>query len=138
VVDTSEGRWRVTVEATDETGLVSRMTRVVKVNMTLGFLRTTPRRLYLPPQGREFEIGWQLRRAARVRVAIEALDGTVVKAYPMRRYRQGERSVVWNGLQRDGKPVKGGLYLVKVLARNSLGTVELERKLGVQRIKGSP
>jgi hypothetical protein len=138
VVDTSEGRWRVTVEATDETGLVSRMTRIVKVNLTLGFLRTTPRRLYLPPQGRELEIAWQLRHAARVRVTIEALDGTVVKAYPMRRYRRGERSVVWNGLSRDGKPVKGGLYFVKVLARNNLGTVELDRKLGVQRIAGPP
>jgi hypothetical protein len=106
------------------------------VNTTLGFLRTAPRRLFLPPQGRALAVSWQLARPARVRVTIEARDGTVVKVFPLRRYPRGSAAVVWNGLARGRVPVPGGAYVARVVARNGLGSVELVRRFGVQRVKG--
>ena len=35
------------------------------------------------------------------------------------------QGVVWNGLDRSKKAVKGGKYVVRVLAKNTLGTIEL-------------
>ena len=53
-----------------------------------------------------------------------------------RRYGPGEQGVTWNGLDREKKAVKGGKYVVRVVARNSLGTIDLARELRVQRIVG--
>jgi flagellar hook assembly protein FlgD len=126
------------VEAIDETGQASAMTQRFTVNSTLGFLRTVPKRLYLPPQGRLMAVTWRLARPARVRITIEARDGTVVKTFPFRRYRAGAATLVWNGLGRGRSAVPGGAYVARVIARNGLGTVELTRRFGVQRIKGAP
>ena len=133
-----EGRWRLQVQAIDDTGQASSMAQAFTVNTTLGFLRTVPRRLYLPPQGRPLAVSWRLSRPARVRVTVEARDGTVVKVFPFRRYPRGAATLVWNGLARGRVPVAGGAYLVRVVARNALGAVELTRRFGVQRIKGAP
>ena len=46
------------------------------------------------------------------------------------------RGVTWNGLDRTQKAVKGGGYVVRVVARNPLGTIDLARNLQVQRIVG--
>jgi hypothetical protein len=131
-----EGRWRLVVDAVDETGQPSSMVQAFTVNTTLGFLRTAPRRLYLPPKGRPLAVTWRLSRPARVRVTIEARDGTVVRSFPYRRFRRGPATLVWNGLARGRVPVKGGAYVVRVVARNGLGAVELTRRFGVQRVKG--
>jgi hypothetical protein len=131
-----DGRWVLRVDAIDETGQSSSMSQRFTVNTTLGFLRTTPRRLYLPSQGRPFEISWRLGRPARVAVRVEAADGTVVKRFPFRRYRQGPAAIVWNGLGKGRVAVRGGAYVVRVVARNALGTTELTRRFGVQRIAG--
>jgi hypothetical protein len=133
-----DGRWRLRVDAVDETGQASTMSRAFTVNTTLGFLRTAPRRLYLPPRGRALAVTWQLARPARVRVTIEARDGTVVKVFPLRRYPRGDAAVVWNGLARGRVAVPGGAYVARVVARNGLGSVELVRRFGVQRVKGPP
>ena len=44
--------------------------------------------------------------------------------------------MTWNGLDRTKKAVKGGGYVVRVVARNALGTLDLARNLRVQRIVG--
>ena len=44
--------------------------------------------------------------------------------------------MTWNGLDRTKKAVKGGGYVVRVVARNPLGTLDLSRDLRVQRIVG--
>jgi flagellar hook assembly protein FlgD len=112
------------------------MSQVFTVNTTLGYLTTSPRRLYLPPLGREVAITWKQARPARVVVTIETTAGEVVRTLALRRYRPGQPSVVWNGLDRARRAVKGGPYVVRVVARNALGTVELTRRLRVQRIVG--
>ncbi|HEY7729659.1 MAG TPA: hypothetical protein VH950_02040, partial [Gaiellaceae bacterium] len=53
-----------------------------------------------------------------------------------RRYRQGPAAIVWNGLGKGRVAVRGGAYVVRVVARNALGTTELTRRFGVQRIAG--
>ena len=53
-----------------------------------------------------------------------------------RRYPAGSPALVWNGLDRTRKAVKGGKYVVRVVAKNALGTLELTRDVRVQRIVG--
>lgn len=132
----ANGRWKLSVSAVDDTGQPSEMSQVFTVNTTLGYLVTAPRRLYLPPLGRDVTITWKQARAARVVVTIETRAGEVVRTLAVRRYQPGQPSVVWNGLDRTRKAVKGGTYLVRVVARNPIGAIELTRPLRVQRIVG--
>ena len=53
-----------------------------------------------------------------------------------RKYTAGTQGVTWNGLDRAKKAVKGGGDVVRVVARNPLGTLDLSRDLRVQRIVG--
>ncbi len=130
------GRWKLTVSATDDIGQQSAMTQVFTVNTTLGYLTTTPRKLFLPPRGRDLAIAWKEGQLARVVVTVETPAGEIVRTLAKRRYPAGNPGVIWNGLDRDRKPVKGGRYVVKVSAKNGLGTVELTHDVRVQRIVG--
>ncbi len=131
-----DGRWRLTVEATDELGQSSAMSRAFMLNTTLGFLATAKPRLFLPPGGRPLGISWRQAREARVVVTVETAAGAVVRTLARRRYEAGRISLVWNGLDRDGRRVRGGVYAVRVVARNELGSVELVRRFAVQRTAG--
>ena len=130
------GRWTLTVEALDETGQASEMSQAFTVNTTLGFLRATPPKLFLPPLGRDVAITWKQGLRARVVVTVETRAGEIVRTLARRRYEPGTPGVVWNGLDRRRQAVRGGGYLVRVVARNNLGTIELVRPLRVQRIVG--
>lgn len=131
-----EGRWRLLVEATDDVGQVTRMGRAFTVNDTLGFLATERNRLFLPPGGRPFGISWRQTREGRVIVTVESRWGTVVRTLARRRYAGGLVDLSWNGLDRSGKRVPGGVYQVRVVAANELGRVELVRRFAVQRTAG--
>jgi hypothetical protein len=129
------GRWTFEATAVDDSGQQSSMSRSYVVNTTLGFLRTRPGRLYLPPTGRDLAITWRVGSEARTRVTVETPAGEVIRLLADRRYPVGSASVVWNGLDRARGPVKGGRYVVRVVARNALGRMELTRVVGVQRVK---
>lgn len=124
------------MRATDDTGQSSQMTRSFVVNRTLGFLHTQPRKLFLPPRGRELAIVWRQGRPARIVVTVETHAGELVRTLARRISQPGARAAVWNGLDRKGKPVRGGVYVVRVVARNGIGTIELARDVRVQRIVG--
>ena len=132
----TQGRWKLTVAATDDVGQSSEMTQAFLVNSTIGFLTTAPKKLFLPPLGRDLRITWRQTKDARTFVTVETPAGDVVRTLAKRRYGPGEQGVTWNGLDREKKAVKGGKYLVRVVARNSLGTIDLARELRVQRIVG--
>jgi hypothetical protein len=132
----ADGRWKLSVAAADDTGQPSEMTQEFTVNTTLGYLETAPRKLFLPPLGRDLSIGWRQARPARVVVTVETPAGEVVRTLARRRYAAGDPAVVWNGLDRGRKAVKGGKYVIRVVARNTVGTVELTRPVRVQRIVG--
>jgi flagellar hook assembly protein FlgD len=132
----TEGRWRLVVQATDDVGQTTRMSQSFSVNTTLGFLATGRSRLYLPPGGRPFGITWRQARDARVVVTVESRWGTVLRMLALRRYSRGRVNLTWNGLDRTGHRVRGGIYQVRVVARNELGRVELVRRFAVQRTAG--
>ena len=136
VADPVDGRWKLAVSATDDTGQPSGMEQSFVVNTTVGFLATSPRKLFLPPLGRDLSITWRQSRAARVVVTVETSTGEVVRTLARRSYPVGGRTLVWNGLDRQHKAVKGGKYVVRVVAKNALGTIELVHDLRVQRIVG--
>ena len=83
----ANGRWKLSVTATDDTGQPSEMTQAFTVNTTLGFLCTAPRKLFLPPLGRDLRITWKQARVARVVVTVETPAGEVVRTLAKRSYR---------------------------------------------------
>jgi hypothetical protein len=130
----AEGTWKLSVAATDDLGQQTAMTRSFVVDDTLGFLSTSVPRLFLPPGGRDLAIAWKQTRGARAVVTVETKAGTVVRTLARRRYDAGDQSVVFNGLDRARKRVKGGVYLARVVARSELGTSELVRIFTVRQI----
>jgi hypothetical protein len=132
----AQGKWKLTVSATDDVGQPSEMSQTFLVNSTVGFLATDPRKLFLPPSGRDLRIGWKQTKAASVVVTVETRAGEVVRTLAKRRYAPGAQGVTWNGLDRKKKAVKGGWYVVRVVAKNPLGAIDLNRPLRVQRIVG--
>ncbi len=132
----AQGRWTLTVSAVDDIGQTSEMAQSFLVNTTIGFLATNPKKLFLPPGGRDIRITWKQTKTARVTVTVESRTGDVLRTLAKRSYTAGVKGVTWNGLDRAKKPVRGGGYVVRVVARNSLGTIDLARNLRVQRIVG--
>ncbi len=132
----AEGRWALSLSATDDQGLTSSAVRRFSVNSTLGFLRLEPVRLALPPRGATETIRWTQARAGRVKVTVETPEGVLIRIAALRRFEPGEQAVTWNGRQANGKPAAGGRYLVRLTATNELGSVTLEQPLIVRRIAG--
>ena len=132
----AEGRWKLSVSATDDQSQVSTATRRFWVNSTIGFLRVAPRTLLLPPRGRDLGIRWTQTRAARVRVQVETPQGILLRTVAQTTYPAGTVSVVWNGIRKDGRPAYGGLYKVVVTAQNGMGSVSLEQPLRIRRVAG--
>ena len=112
------------------------MTQSFLVNTTIGFLATNPKKLFLPPRGRDVRITLEADEDREVTVTVETAQGEVLRTLAKRSYTAGVRGVTWNGLDRTKKAVKGGGYVVRVVARNPLGTLDLARNLRVQRIVG--
>jgi hypothetical protein len=130
----AEGRWTLSVTATDDQGLSSTATRRFAVNSTLGFLKIDPTRLVLPKNGgRTAAIRWTQTRAARVRVTVETAEGVLVRTVANQRFEAGAQAVAWDGRANWGKLVFGGRYVVHVLATNELGVVALDQPLIVRR-----
>ena len=130
------GRWKLAVSAVDDIGQPSQMEQSFTVNTTVGYLSTVPSKLFLPPYGRDLAITWKQARAARVVVTVETPAGEVVRTLARRSYPVSDRALTWNGLDRQRRAVKGGRYVVRVAARNALGSIELTRDVRVQRIVG--
>jgi hypothetical protein len=132
----AEGRWTLTVSATDEQGLSSAMTRRFSVNSTLGSLGVVPSRVLLRKRGGRVEVRWSQSRAARVRVTIETPAGIVVRRVWNAALQSGDQSVLWDGRSRKGAPVADGPYIVRVTATNELGSVVLTQRVTTRRVRG--
>ena len=129
-----EGAWTLSVDATDDQGLVSSASRRFSVNSTLGFLKAPARVVVRRNVGGSGTIRWTQARAGRVRVTVETVDRVVVRTVANRRFPAGAKSVIWDGKMTNRKVVPGGSYVVRVQATNELGTVALERALRVRRL----
>jgi hypothetical protein len=130
-----EGRWTLTVSATDDQGLPSTTTRRFSVNSTLASLRFTPSRVLVRPTGGKADIRWTQARAARVKVTIETREGIVVRTAANSQLQAGEQSITWDGRAGNRKPVAGGAYVARVTATNELGAVSLTQSFTVRRVK---
>ena len=124
------------MNATDDLGTQTSMTRTFTVDNSIGFLQTSERTLFLPPGGRDFTISWKMGAAARVVATVEAGDGTVVRTLAIGRYGVGDRTVVWNGLDKTGRRPKGGVYEAHLVSRSAVGTVELVKPFAIRQIAG--
>ena len=134
-VTPAEGRWTLTVSATDDQGLPSTTTRRFTVNSTLASLRVSPARVVVRKTGGRAEVRWLQARAARVKVTVETPEGIVVRTVSNLAIQPGGQSVVWDGRAGNRKPVAGGRYVVRVTATNELGSVSLTQPLTVRRTK---
>jgi hypothetical protein len=129
-----EGRWRWVINAVDETGQHSVAERAFWLNTTLGRLRTASvfrvrkRRTALP-------IRFRLAYPARVRVTIETAAGARVRTVTTRTMLPGTKTVRWNGRYGNTALAYRGLYVVRVLASNRYGPVELTRRFVVRRAR---
>ena len=88
-----QGRWKLTVTATDDIGQPSEMTQSFVVNTTIGFLSTAPGKLFLPPKGRDLRIRWKQSKSASVVVTVETRAGEVVRTLARRTLRPRVRRV---------------------------------------------
>jgi Phosphodiester glycosidase/FlgD Ig-like domain len=132
----AEGRWSLTVSATDDQGLSSTTTRRFAVNSTLGSLGITPVRIAVRKTGGHADIRWSQARAARVKVTVETPEGIPVRTVSNGSLPAGQQTVVWDGRGGNRKPVAGGRYVVRVAATNELGLVSLTQAITVRRVAG--
>jgi hypothetical protein len=133
----AEGRWTLTVTTTDDQGLTSTTVRRFVVNTTIGSLRVTPRLVVARRSGGRVVIRWAQTRRARVRVTLERRGGTVSRALGAAAVLPaGQQTMIWDGRARARKPVPAGRYLVRVTARNGLGSISLTQAITVRRGTG--
>lgn len=129
-----EGRWRLTVNATDFEGKSSTAERSFMLNNTLGFITVKPlRALVHRKRGGRVSIGFQLTRAARVSVSITSKTGQLLRVIRNAQVPAGQVLATWNGKYPNGKTVFSGTYVAKVTASNGAGRSELARSFRVRR-----
>jgi hypothetical protein len=129
-----EGRWRLTVNATDFEGKSSRADRSFFLNNTLGFITVRPLRAFVNRRrGGRITIGFQLTRAARVSVAITSKTGQLLRVVRNARVPAGQVVATWNAKYPNGKTVFSGTYVAKVTAITGSTRAELARSFRVRR-----
>jgi hypothetical protein len=123
----AEGRWRLDVTATDDTGQTSTTSQRFTVNSTLGFAKLSRRSLVVRVRGKQtISAGVTLTRPARVLATVETTSGVRVAAIALRRLEAGRFRATWKGTTLGGKSLAyGGIYVIRFRATNELGVVEL-------------
>jgi flagellar hook assembly protein FlgD len=61
-----------------------------------------------------FQIRYQLKQDADIRLSIFDITGREVRALFSGRQRAGDHSAIWNGADDSGKIVASGIYFVKL------------------------
>ena len=121
------GRWQLVLEARDDQGRATTMSRAFVVDDTLGFLRVPKRATLGPRTRRESRSPGSSRARARVIVTIER--GTkVIRTLALGNLEAGDRAAVWDGLALGKKPAPAGAYTVRVAAIGPVGRSELARR----------
>jgi hypothetical protein len=131
----AEGRWKLTVEASDDQGETSKTTRMFTVNNTLSTLRLTPPRLVVRAGGRNrLRAGVGVSRPATLTVTVETRAGVPVVRLLRKPVGVGRTTFGWDGRKNGGRSFAyGGGYTLRVKAQNALGIVELTRPFSVLR-----
>jgi Phosphodiester glycosidase/FlgD Ig-like domain len=127
-----EGGWRWVINALDDEGRESKAERAFFLNNTLGYLQVRPSRVVLRRRSGSLRVRFRLARPAVVTLTIETSSGARVRTIT-RRLRAGQARIRWNGRYRSGARAFSGSYVARVLASNSFGPAELERRFSVRR-----
>jgi hypothetical protein len=137
-----EGNWRLSVTATDDLGRASTADRVFSLNRTLGALGVAPRLFRVRPQGPAMRATFTLARAATVLARVETASGAVIANVARVRLPAGTRTLRWHGRVGRKALVHTGRYVLRVVATNSVGRMDLTRPFTVRRVAspgaGSP
>ena len=133
-----EGRWQLSLSATDDQGQTSTASQPFSVNDTLGFLKLSRARYAYRPGGKlRLLFGATLTRPAHVKVTIETSTGVVVRTLAKRVFVPGRARWEWDGHTIGGKNYAfSGTYVVRVSATNGIGTAELTKRFAV--LRGTP
>jgi hypothetical protein len=130
----AEGRWKLTVEASDDQGETSKTSRMFTVNNTLSTLRLTPPRLVVRAGGRNrLRAGVGVSRPATLTVTVETRAGVPVVRLLRKPVGVGRTTFGWDGRKNGRSFAYGGGYTLRVKAQNALGIVELTRPFSVLR-----
>jgi hypothetical protein len=129
----SDGKWSWIVSATDGHGRTSTMTRSFVANSTLGYL-TLSRSLLRPHRkGGHLGISFRQSREADARVTVRTPSGRIVRHLWSKHLEAGRHELGWNVRNDAGRIVRDGRYIVRVRARNSIGSVALTKPVQVRR-----
>jgi hypothetical protein len=127
-----EGDWRFSVTAVDESGQSSTADRLFSLNRTLAGLVVAPP-IFAAGSGTQLRAGFTLTRAADVTITVETPTGAVV-ATPIRAERReaGTHAAEWDG-SIGTELVHNGRYVLRVAARNEVGSMSLGAPFTVRR-----
>lgn len=129
-----EGGYRFSVAATDDQGQSSSAERGFALNDTLGSLAVAPAAVRLSARNRKaLAVTFALASAASVQVTIETRSGIVVRTLATGNLGAGQQRLVWDGRTAAGTLAFGGAYLVRVVAGNSVGRVQLSAPFTARR-----
>jgi hypothetical protein len=128
-----EGRWRWVINAVDDQGQHSVAERAFWLNTTLGQVGVRPRLFRVRKRGSALRINFRLAHPARVRVRIETASGAPVRTVTSRTFLPGRKTVRWDGRYGNRALAYRGVYVVRVVASNRYGPVELTRTVAVRR-----
>lgn len=130
-----EGRWQWVVQAVDDQGQRSSVDRGFTVNNTLGFLRPVPPALAVPRKQPRAIATVSVTEQAGVLAWVESASGAPIVNVATGRVAPGRLVLRWDGRNGAGHAVYPGRYVLKVVASNAYGRVELELPFRAARAK---
>jgi hypothetical protein len=82
--------------------------------------------------GGKLTASFTLARSARVTARVETRAGAVVAVASRKKLAPGPQALTWNG--RIGtRPVRAGTYVLRVIATNEVGSMDLTKPFRVRR-----
>ena len=130
-----QGRWQWVVQAFDDQGQRSSVDRGFTVNNTLGYLRPDPRALAVPRLKPRAIASVDVTQAAGILAWIESASGAPIVNVATGRVARGQLVLRWDGRGGTGSAVYPGSYVLRVVASNGFGRVELDAKIRVVRAR---
>ncbi len=132
-----DGRWRLSVTATDDQGQTTTADRVFSLNRTLASLDVRPATVRVTPRGGRLTATFTLARPATVTARVETRTGAVIAVAAHTKREAGPQTVTWTG--RAGRRLAhSGRYVFRVIAVNELGRTELTDEFTLRRVAGRP
>ena len=108
--------------------------RPVTLNATLGALAAAPSTVAVGRNGGRLDVSFMLAAAASWTATIESAAGVVLRTYTGRAGAPGRASFTWDGRYRGEARAYAGRHVVRVVARNDLGTAALSTAVTVRRV----